>query len=74
MGLVSNLIISPKFKVLELEKYNETTDPTAHIWIYRQKMAKYERNEKLLIHYFQDSLTRVTTQWYNELERTKIQT
>ena len=42
--------------------------------MYCQKMARYERNEKLLIHFFQDSLTGVVAWWYNELEKTKIQT
>ena len=48
LSLVSNLIIPPKFKVPEFEKFNGTTDPSVHIRMYLQKMAGYEKNEKLL--------------------------
>ena len=35
-------------------------------------MAGYTKNEKLLIHCFQDSLTGSATRWYNQLDRNDI--
>ena len=57
LSLVSNLVIPPKFKVPEFEKFNGTTDPSVHLRMYLRKMVGYEKNEKLLIHCFQHSLT-----------------
>ena len=59
LELVLSLVILPKFKALDFEKYIRTTDPSAHIRMYCQKRSGYEENEKLLIYCFQDSLTRV---------------
>ena len=36
-------------------------------------MTGYTSNDKLLIHYFQDSLSGSTTRWYNLLSRDQIQ-
>ena len=57
LSLVSNLVIPSKFKVLEFEKFNGTTDPSAHVRMYMQKMVGYEKTKKLLIHCFQHNLT-----------------
>ena len=73
MELVSSLVILPKFKVLNFEKYNRTTDPVAHLRIYCHKMAGYEENKKLLINYFQDSLVRVAIHSYIGLNLIRIQ-
>ena len=73
LSLVSNLVIPPKFKVPEFEKFNGTTDPSVHIRMYLRKMAGYEKNEKLLIHCFQHSLTGAAARWYIELDNVKIQ-
>ena len=59
--LVPDLIIPPKFKVLEFEKYDGTKCPKIHLAAYYHKMAGYTNDEKLLIHVFQDSLTGATT-------------
>ena len=37
-----------------------------------RKMTGYMSNDKLLIHCFQDSLTRSATRWYNLLSRDQI--
>ena len=68
MSLVLNLVLPPKFKMLEFEKYNGTKCFLAHLFMFYQKMAGYTKNEKLLIHYFQDNLTGLDTRWYNQLD------
>ena len=67
MSLVFDSILPPKFKVPTFNKYNGTKCPSAHLYIYHRKMTGYINNEKLLIHYFQDNLTRSATRWYNQL-------
>jgi len=54
--LVSDVVIPPKFKVPNFEKYKGTTYPKIHLTMYCRKMAAHAHNEKLLIHCFQDSL------------------
>jgi len=54
--LVPGVVIPPKFKVLDFEKYKGTTCPKSHLTMYCRKMTAHAHNEKLLIHCFQDSL------------------
>jgi len=49
--LVPNVIIPPKFKVPDFDKYKGTTCPKNHLKMYRQKMGAYSRDEKLLMHF-----------------------
>lgn len=37
-----------------------------------EKMATYVHNNKLMIHYFQDSLSGASLKWYMNLEKSKI--
>ena len=70
--LVSDVVIPPKFKVLDFEKYKGTTCPKFHLTMYCRKMAAHAHDEKLLIHCFQDSLGGVALNWYMHLEPTRI--
>ena len=72
MSLVLDLVLSPKLKVPTFEKYDGTKCPSAHLYMYYRKMTRYTNNDKLLIHCFQDSLTRLATRWYNLLSRDQI--
>ena len=72
LSLVSSLVIPHKFKTLTFDKYDGTKCPTTHLTMYCRKMSAYTDNDKLLIYYFQDSLTGITTQWYLKLDRTHI--
>ena len=54
--LVPDVIIPPKFKVSDFNKYKGTTCPKNHLKMYSRKMGAYLKNEKLLMHFFQDSL------------------
>ncbi|KAL4362504.1 hypothetical protein GQ457_04G022400 [Hibiscus cannabinus] len=74
LSLVSDLVIPPKFKAPEFEKFTGTTCPSAHLTMYCRKMSLYLDNEKLLIHYFQDSLGGSAARWYTQLSRAHIKT
>ena len=67
-----SLVIPHKFKTPTFDKYDGTKCPTTHLTMYCRKMSAYTDNDKLLIYYFQDSLTEVAAQWYLKLDRTHI--
>jgi len=70
--LVSDVVIPPKFKVPEFVKYKGFTCPKSHLIMYCRKMAAHAHDEKLLMHFFQDNLTRIALNWYMNLEPVRI--
>ncbi|XP_052730071.1 uncharacterized protein LOC128196150 [Vigna angularis] len=70
--LVPDVVIPPKFMLPEFEKYRGNTCPRGHISMYCRKMAAYAHDEKLLIHFFQESLIDETLTWYMRLDTTHI--
>jgi len=72
--LVSDVVIPPKFKVLDFDRYKGTTCPKNHLKMYCRKMGAYSRDEKLLMHFFQDSLAGAMVIWYTNLEASRIRT
>ena len=72
MSLVLDLVLPPKFKVPIFYKYDGTKCLSAHLYMYCRKMTGHTSNDKLLIHYFQDSLTGSATRWYNQLSRENV--
>ena len=70
--LVPNVIIPPKFKVPNFDKYKGTTCPKNHLKMYCWKMGVYVKDEKLLIHFFQESLIGAAITWYTNLESSQI--
>ncbi|XP_052489921.1 uncharacterized protein LOC128042569 [Gossypium raimondii] len=72
LSLVPDLVLPPKFKMPEFEKYNGTSCPEAYITMFCRRMTGYVSNDQLLIHCFQDSLIGSAAKWYNQLSRAKI--
>ncbi|XP_058755096.1 uncharacterized protein LOC131628252 [Vicia villosa] len=72
MCLVPNVKIPAKFKVPDFEKYKGSSCPQSHLTMYCRKMATNTDDDKLLIHYFQDSLTGAALKWYMGLDSTHI--
>ena len=72
--VVLDIVILPKFKVPEFEKYRGTTCPRrrSHVIKYCRKMASYIQDDKLLIHFFQDSLIGAALNWYMHLKHAHI--
>lgn len=62
--LVTDLVIPAKFKTLDFEKYKGHTCPRSHLMMYFQKMVMHTKNDKLLIHYLRDNLSRASLKWY----------
>ncbi|XP_050914983.1 uncharacterized protein LOC127129923 [Lathyrus oleraceus] len=73
MCLVPGLVIPPKFKVPEFEKYKGDSCPKHHLVMFCRKMTSHAHIDKLMIHCFQDSLTGASLNWYMKLERNHVQ-
>lgn len=69
LWLVVDVMVPPKFKVLNFEKYNGVKCPKNHLIMYCRKMSPHTQNDKLLIHLFQDSLTGAASSWYTHLKK-----
>jgi hypothetical protein len=72
MCLVPNVVVLKKFRVPEFIKYTGTQCPITHLKSYCNKMAEAVHDEKLLMHFFQDSLNGAALSWYMRLDNTKI--
>jgi len=72
MCLVPNVVIPKNFRVPKFVKYTGTQCPITHLKAYCNKMAEVVDDEKLLIHFFQDSLSNVALTWYMRLDNTKV--
>jgi len=70
--LVPNVVIPPKFKVPNFQKYKGNICPEIHLVMYVRKMSAYVGNDELLIHCFQDSLTDAALIWYMDLSKVDI--
>jgi len=70
--LVPNVFIPKKFRVLEFIKYIGTQCSVTHLKAYCDKMAEVVDDDKLLIHFFQDSLSGAPFTWYMRLDNTKV--
>jgi len=70
--LVPDVVIPPKFKVPDFNKYKGTTCPKNHLKVYYRKMGAYVKDEKLLMHFFQESLTGAAITWYTNLEPSRV--
>lgn len=72
MGLVPGLRIPNKLKVPEFIKYKCNSCPKTHVRAYFRKMSAYSNDEKMLMHFFQDSLLGGSLDWYMSLERANV--
>ena len=70
--MIPNIVIPKNFRVPEFVKYTAAQCPVTHLKAYCNKMVEVVDNEKLLIYFFQDSLSDATLTWYMRLENTKI--
>ena len=49
MSLVLDLVLPPKFKVSDFEKYDGTKCPSTHLFMFYRKMTSYTKNEKFWV-------------------------
>jgi hypothetical protein len=62
--LVLRVVAPKKFHLLEFIKYTGTQYPATNLKSYCNKMVEVVQDEKLLMHFFQDSLSEVILNWY----------
>ncbi|XP_050897028.1 uncharacterized protein LOC127103830 [Lathyrus oleraceus] len=72
--LVPNVKIPAKFRVPDFEKYKGDSCLRSHLIMYARKMSTQTDNHRLLIHYFQHSLTGAALKWYMNLDIAYIHT
>ncbi|XP_058783752.1 uncharacterized protein LOC131658480 [Vicia villosa] len=72
--LVPNVRVPTKFRLLEFEKYKGNSCPHSHLIMYVRKMSMHTEDQRLIIHYFQDSLFGAALKWYMGLDSTHIRT
>ncbi|XP_050877301.1 uncharacterized protein LOC127081057 [Lathyrus oleraceus] len=72
MCFVSGLVILAKFKTPNFDRYEGHSCPKSHLIMYYQKMDAYVENDKLMIHFFQDSLRGAPSKWYSSLGQSRI--
>ncbi|MCI07430.1 hypothetical protein A2U01_0028497, partial [Trifolium medium] len=56
----------------DFKKYKGLSCPKNHLVMYSRKMASFAKDDKLMIHCFQDSLTGASLNWYMQLEGSRI--
>ena len=71
-GLVSGIVIPPKFKVLVFAKYDGVSCPKMHIRSYVRKIQPHTVDRDLWVHFFQDSLFGTQLDWFYQMERANI--
>src|SRR4051812_3036235 len=74
LGLISDVVIPPKFKVPVFAKYDGVSCPKLHMRSYVRKIQPHTTDNKLWIHFFQESLSGTQLEWYYQLESTKVHT
>ena len=72
--LVPNIMVPNEFIVPEFIKYIKLECPYTHLRSYYNKMAEMIHNDKMLIYFFQDSLTGSALNWYMRLDNMRIKT
>ncbi|XP_058741175.1 uncharacterized protein LOC131613532 [Vicia villosa] len=70
--LVPNVRVPTKFRLPEFEKYKGNSCPHSQLIMYVRKISMHTKDQRLLIHYFQDSLSGAALKWYMGLDSTHI--
>jgi hypothetical protein len=72
--IITDLEVPKDFKIPDFPKYDGTGDPKVHVYMYTSRMGAYLKNDKLMIHYFQESLKDSAIRWYLNLDKKEIKT
>ena len=70
LGLVSGVVIPPKFKEPIFAKYDGVSCPKMHLHSYVRKIQPHTADKDLWVHFFQDSLSGTQLDWFYQLEGT----
>src|SRR3954468_4394462 len=74
LGLISGVVIPPKFKTPSFAKYDGVSCPKLHLKSYVRKMQPHTADKMLWIHFFQESLSGTQLEWYYQLDGANIHT
>ncbi|KAJ9174597.1 hypothetical protein P3X46_013232 [Hevea brasiliensis] len=72
LRLVPDVVVPPKFKVPDFDKYTGNSDPRIHLATYIAKMSALTEDDRLLIHFFHESLSGAALRWCIQLDRSKL--
>src|SRR3954468_7219745 len=72
LGLISGVVIPPKFKIPTFAKHDGVSGPKLHLRSYVRKIQPHNTDKRLWIHFFQESLSGTQLEWYYQLESTKV--
>ncbi|RDY06363.1 hypothetical protein CR513_09651, partial [Mucuna pruriens] len=72
--LMPDVVLPIDFKTPKFKKYKGSSCHRVHLAMYYRKMAAYIHQDKILVHCFQDSLTRAIINWYINLEKGQVRT
>ena len=72
LGLVSGIVIPPKFKAPVFAKYDGVSFPKMHLRSYVRKIQPHTADRDLWVHFFLDSLSGTQLDWFYQLERANV--
>jgi len=72
LRLVPDVVVPPKFKVPEFDRYSGNFDPRIHLATYIAKMSDLTEDDRLLVHFFHESLTGAALRWCIQLDRSRL--
>ncbi|KAJ9185713.1 hypothetical protein P3X46_005310 [Hevea brasiliensis] len=72
LRLVPDMVVPPKFKVPDFDKYTGNSDPRIHLAAYIAKMSALTDDDRLLVHFFHESLSGAALRWCIQLDRSKL--
>ncbi|KAJ9170030.1 hypothetical protein P3X46_018167 [Hevea brasiliensis] len=72
LRLVPNVVVPPKFKVPDFDKYTGNSDPRIHLATYIAKMSALIDDDRLLVYFFHESLSGAALRWCIQLDRSKL--
>ncbi|KAJ9129020.1 hypothetical protein P3X46_034220, partial [Hevea brasiliensis] len=72
LRLVPDVVVPPKFKIPDFDKYTGKSDPRIHLATYIAKMSALTEDDRLLVHFFHESLSGAALRWCIQLDRSKL--
>ena len=74
LALVPGVVIPPKFKVPTFEKYDGVSCHKLYLRSCVRKIQPHTADQKLWVHFLQESLAGTLLEWFYQLEGTNIHT
>ncbi len=72
LRLIPDVVVPPKFKVLKFDRYSGNSNLRIHLATYIAKMSALTEDDRLLVHFFYESLTGASLRWCIQLDRSKL--